>query len=47
MLTPVTSPSANQRTVHELITAPGMLLHSLAFKYALLTPIEEIGLFDH
>ena len=47
MLTPVTSQSANWRTVHELMAAPGIPLCPLAFKYALLKPIKEIGFFDH
>ena len=40
-------PSTNQRIVHKLITYPATPLPHLAFKNALLTPIGELGYFEH
>ena len=44
---PVTSPSTNQRIVHELITYPRTPVPHLAFKNAFLKPLGSSGFFEH
>ena len=41
----VPSPSANQRTLHELVKYSATLLPHLAFKNALLKPFRELRAF--
>ena len=44
---PVTSPSTNQKNVHELITHPVTLTPNVAFKSPFLKIIKEFGSFEH